>query len=309
MVSNLKYDAGNEVRGQLREDFVCGAEVESFARPVVQEMFEVGELLMADLAEIQALGPELANQAIGVLIGAAPPPAVRVAEVDADLQLGAQGFTQRHLRASVVGHGLAWALGTAFELTLEALKHVVLGVAVKLDQHGVAADAPDQRANQGAIHCILDEITLPETPHDARGHLGRAQIEVGPVGQAALASSPWARGSRILWLLRSRPAHQSRYPASCAVWRRWLGRFSRATPASAGPAALVLPGSPLRSWLAVCPRSAGATSCSGDRQDSAPPQRFQVRTELAARSATCLALLAPPPPRDADFPLAGQRSR
>ena len=82
-------------------------EVENLTRAVVEQVLDMGELLMADLAEVHALGQELAHQAVGVLVGAALPRAVWVAEEDVDLQVGAQGFVQRHLRALVVGHGQA----------------------------------------------------------------------------------------------------------------------------------------------------------------------------------------------------------
>ena len=54
-----------------------GMEVEYFARPVVAHVLDGGELLKADLAEVHALGQELAHQSIGVLVGAALPGAVR----------------------------------------------------------------------------------------------------------------------------------------------------------------------------------------------------------------------------------------
>ena len=51
-----------------------GFEAEDFAWPVVEGVFDGGELLMADEAQVHAFGKELADEAIGVLVGAALPP-------------------------------------------------------------------------------------------------------------------------------------------------------------------------------------------------------------------------------------------
>ena len=48
-----------------------GMKVEYFSRPVVEHVLDGGELLMADLAKVHALGQEPAHQAVGVLVGAA----------------------------------------------------------------------------------------------------------------------------------------------------------------------------------------------------------------------------------------------
>ena len=45
--------------------------VEDFARAVIEHVLDGRELLMADLAQVHALGQKLAHQAVGVFIGAA----------------------------------------------------------------------------------------------------------------------------------------------------------------------------------------------------------------------------------------------
>lgn len=62
--------------------------------------------------------------AIGVFVGAALPRAVGVAEEDVHVELGAEGFVQGHLRALVVGHGFAQALGDGLEPAFEAVEDV-----------------------------------------------------------------------------------------------------------------------------------------------------------------------------------------
>lgn len=69
-------------------------EVENNARLVVDEVFDGGELLICDLAEVYARGQEFANQAVGVLVGAALPSAVWFAEVDVNIKVRAARSTQ-----------------------------------------------------------------------------------------------------------------------------------------------------------------------------------------------------------------------
>ena len=67
-----------------------GFEAEDFARTVVECVLDGGELLMGDEAQIHALGEELSDEAIGVLVGPALPRTVRVAEEDVHVQFHAE---------------------------------------------------------------------------------------------------------------------------------------------------------------------------------------------------------------------------
>ena len=60
------------------------------ARAVVEGVFDGNELSVAGIAQVHALGKELANEAIGVLVGAALLRTVRVAEEDVDVEFGAE---------------------------------------------------------------------------------------------------------------------------------------------------------------------------------------------------------------------------
>ena len=97
-----------------------GFEAEDFAWSVVECVLDGGQLLVANVAQVHALGKELADEAIGLLIEAALSGAVRVAEEDVHIQFGAERPVQRHLRALIVGHGFAQALGDGFKPALEA---------------------------------------------------------------------------------------------------------------------------------------------------------------------------------------------
>src|SRR6266545_4977261 len=62
-----------------------------------------GELVGAVSAEVGAPGEVLAQQAVGVLVAAALPGAVRVAEVDLDAGVDPQLCVLGHLRALIPG--------------------------------------------------------------------------------------------------------------------------------------------------------------------------------------------------------------
>lgn len=83
----MKRDTRNIRWFELRKDLVRGLEVEDFAGTVVEGVLDGSELLATDLAEIHAFGQELADQAIGVLIGAPLPRTVRVTEEHLDLEV------------------------------------------------------------------------------------------------------------------------------------------------------------------------------------------------------------------------------
>ncbi len=58
-VSNLPRNAGKLIRSRLRDDFLRGVEVENLTRPVLAQVIDVGDLQMADIADVQALGQPL----------------------------------------------------------------------------------------------------------------------------------------------------------------------------------------------------------------------------------------------------------
>lgn len=127
-----------------------------FAWPGVEHPLEGVQLLLAVLREVGALGEELANQAICVLVGAALPGAVGIGEVD--LQTGALslGFVARHFLALIVGQGSAQASRDAFEGSAEALQRRFGIGRVEFVQQDQAAEALHQRADGRAVAGALD---------------------------------------------------------------------------------------------------------------------------------------------------------
>src|SRR5215218_8117017 len=88
---------------QLGELLGRVGEVEALAGAVVEFVGDGVELGFADGAEVGALGEVLAQQAIGVLVGAALPGGVRIAEVDLDAGVDVDLLPVAHLGALVPG--------------------------------------------------------------------------------------------------------------------------------------------------------------------------------------------------------------
>ena len=69
---------------QVRIDFQGRGEVEAFSRARVQAMRDGVQLALGVARQVRPLGEVLAQQAIGVLVGAALPGAVRIGKEDLD---------------------------------------------------------------------------------------------------------------------------------------------------------------------------------------------------------------------------------
>src|SRR4051794_18685682 len=100
----------------LVKDLGGGSPSERLAGPAVERVGDGGKVVGAVSREVGALGEVLPEQAVGVLVGAALPGALRVAEVHlqarVDLQLGVLG----QLGALVPGQRAAQVLGQGAEL-------------------------------------------------------------------------------------------------------------------------------------------------------------------------------------------------
>ena len=175
-VSSLKCNTGDVVEFEFGEDFVRCTEAEDFARPVIEGVLDGVEFVLSDEVEIHALGQVLADEAIGIFIGATLPRAVWITEEDVHAQPPGQSVVLSHLGALVVGEGLAQARGDAAQAEREAFEHGVGASVIELDEHEVAAGALDDGAHGRGIVGTLDEVAFPVTWDDACGNLWRAQV-------------------------------------------------------------------------------------------------------------------------------------
>jgi len=152
-------------------------EVEAFARSHIQLQSDGVQGFLTMHRQVRALGQVLADQSIDVLIAAALPGAVRVAEVDRHPgPLGDLGVP-RHLPALVVGHALAHRQRHAIERRTEALQRRGRRRVGHLDQHQVAAGTLHQGAHRRGIGLALDQVALPMAWHQPVFDLRRAHVD------------------------------------------------------------------------------------------------------------------------------------
>src|SRR5215204_2259017 len=163
---------------------------EGLAGAAVERGRDGVELGRRVLAEVGAFREVLAQQAVGVLVGAALPGALRVAEVDGQPGVDAQLRVLGHLGALVPGQRatkLFWKgrdrgrdrvadglgpvpgqRGTVMDPGMAMALH-----AGQVQQHREAGAALDQRPDRRAAQ-PEDEIAFPVTRHGPIGGFGRA---------------------------------------------------------------------------------------------------------------------------------------
>lgn len=111
---------------------------------------------------VGAFGEVLAQEPVGVLVGAALPRGVRVAEVDGHVQRGADPFVQGEFRSLVPGQAVAQEFGQVLHLVDDGLPDVFGVVPVgQVRQDREPGGALDERADGAFVAAAGDEIALP----------------------------------------------------------------------------------------------------------------------------------------------------
>src|SRR5215217_157277 len=100
----------------LVEDFGRGPPSQRLSRPTVERVGDGGEILGAVSREVGAFGEVLPEQPVGVLVGAALPRALRVAEVDLQAGLDLQAGVLGQLGALIPGQRAPQVRGQPAEL-------------------------------------------------------------------------------------------------------------------------------------------------------------------------------------------------
>ena len=91
---------------QLREDLQRCREVEALSWARIQAMRDGIQLALRVARQIRALGQVLAQQTIGILIGAALPGTVRIGKKDLDREPLGQPLVLGHFFAPIIGQRL-----------------------------------------------------------------------------------------------------------------------------------------------------------------------------------------------------------
>ena len=108
----------------LAHDFDRALEIEAFTGAHIQLQGDGIQLLLTVYRQVSPLGQVLADQAVDVLVAAALPGAVWVAEVDRHTGLLGDFRVPRHLSPLVVGHALAYSQRHAVQRRAEALHNL-----------------------------------------------------------------------------------------------------------------------------------------------------------------------------------------
>lgn len=133
--------------------------------PAVEQAGDIVERGLAQRRQIGALGQELAQQSVGVLVAAALPGGMRIGEPDVELEPLGEFTMTGHLGTAVIGQALAQEGGQFAQLTAEALKGILGRAAFHLAEHDKARVALDQGAHGRAVEGAFDEVAFPVTGH------------------------------------------------------------------------------------------------------------------------------------------------
>lgn len=139
----------DEVELELREDLMRGSPAQDIARRVIQGDPQPGQTGLRERQQIQALGHELAEDVIGVLMGSAQPGPLSIAEVIAHVKPPGQSLVPNQLRALVSGQRVAQAGRDAAKPAEEAFQNPGGTQAARTHEHDAAA---------GAFHALAHGI-------------------------------------------------------------------------------------------------------------------------------------------------------
>ena len=156
------------------EDSLAGFhEPEGLAWPVVEFGGDRVEVVLAVSGEVGAFGEVLPEQPVGVLVGAALPGRVRVAEVDLHIQCGRHTPVQGEFGSLVPCQRVAQEFRQRPHLADDGLLDVFGVVPVgQVQQDREPGRAFHERADRGPVGRPADQVALPMARHRPVLHLG-----------------------------------------------------------------------------------------------------------------------------------------
>ena len=178
----------------VRIDFQGRGEVETLSRARIETMGNGIQLALRVARQVGALGQVLAQQPIGVLVGAPLPRAVRIGKEHPERQPRRQALLLGHFFPPIIDQGFAQRSGHMPELLRDALS----GTPRIRPVHPGQADQACRPLHQGpdgrTIASPLDKIAFPVARHRAGGHLGGARGNRRHVGDLAASVCPSTPG-------------------------------------------------------------------------------------------------------------------
>ena len=190
---------------QLRIDFQGRGNVETFPRARVQPMRDGVQLALCVARQVGALRQVLAQQPVGVLVGAALPRAVWIGKEDLDGEPLGQLLVLGHFFPPIIRQGFAQQRGHMPEFLGEPFSGTRGIGSVHSGQDDQARRPLHQSADRRAIARALDEIAFPVARYRAGGHLGGAlgnRRHVGDLAPSVCPSCP--RPTRLARLTQGR---------------------------------------------------------------------------------------------------------
>ena len=154
---------------QLYIDFQGRGEVQTFSRARVEAMRDGIQLTLCVPRQVRTLGQVLAQQPVGVLVGAALPRAVRIGKEDQDCESAGQPHVLGHLFPPIIGQGFSqWDRHVP-----EFLREAIAGTPCIRPRHpgqdNQASRPLHQDADGLAIASPLDQVAFPVAGYLATG--------------------------------------------------------------------------------------------------------------------------------------------
>ena len=197
-----------EVERLWHKQFGRTLPLEALARSGVELPSDGIEFGLGESRQVGALGEILPEQAVGVLVDAALPRAVRIGEVDIDPGHFREPFVLRHLAPLIVSQGESTLRIDAVKDGSETGDSGVSGCVVHFCQGHEQRGSFHQGADGRRVASPFDQITLPVSGNDALGDFRGAHMDADHVGNGTPAIFAPAPGMRLLRAWR-RPAINS----------------------------------------------------------------------------------------------------
>lgn len=198
-------------------DLEGSAEAKAAARAVVEVSGDVSALLLSKVSEVGAFGEILAEETIGILVGAAFPSVVRVGEVELGVQLARDIFEAMEFGAVVGGEA---ADGMGFVLEQEdgsagGERGSGLGEFADANEAAFAFDG----GGDAGLAAAMDGVQFPVAEAGASvHHEGRWSIMVLPARRPRLSWRPWRLRRRFCAPRRCRQSVPP-FVLSAQIWR------------------------------------------------------------------------------------------